>query len=144
MLLIPVDIVIVVEVTEAFKEGMLKEFEHAISQVDKLIKQIGSQRMIRVSELFKGTLIEHISEKAKEESRADISIDSTESSKLEFLRYLKDKLEKEMEKLRNLNEGEEVVFRRVPGMTALQIGTDIRALGEVKVKVKDWRVISIS
>ncbi len=143
MLLVPVDISIVVEVTEDFKKTMLEEFKIALDQVDSLINQIGSQRMVKVSELFKGTLIEHISEKAKRESQTGYAIDSTETTKLEFLRYLKEKLEKEMEKLRNLKEGDIVNFRTVPGMTVLQLGSDIRNLGKVTVKVRDWKVIEI-
>ena len=153
MLIVPVNVSIVVIVTERFKEEMKKEINNALDIVNKMIEQVRNRRMVKVSEIFKGTLVEHISEKAKEqtteefrEAHKKVSQRNVEDDfRLEYLSILKRNLERELKNIDNLKTGDEILFKNITGMTLVQPGINIKeALSTLILKVKDWKVVSIS
>ncbi len=157
MILVPVNIAIIVIVTEKFKNEMLEELQKALEEVNRLIKQVKSRKMVKISEVFRGTMIEHISEQAKQQAEEkakedkekpqERKLDYEDSYKLEYLRILKDRLEKEINNVKNWEEGEEVLFRTITGMYSLQPGVSINfkeAFPTLFVRIKDWVVVSVS
>jgi len=152
MLVVPVNVAIVVIVTENFKKEMKKELSQALEIVESMINQVKNRRMVKISEIFKGTLVEHISEEAKKQTKEEFK--STEKNtqrkfedefKLEYLSILKRNLEKELEHIDKLKIGDEILLKTITGMTLVQLGINIKeALSTIVLKVKDWEVVSIS